>query len=286
MNASDPIHAALQDFAAAVTAKMTQVTAGEPEDQVRGPFETFMEAAARAFGWEVVCTGETPLPDRLGRPDYAVHRNQLLAGYVELKAPGIGAAATRFRGRNREQFKRFSATPNILFTDGNEWALYRNGELGGMVVRLSGDVATDSGEAVLPRDAHDVESILRDFLLWEPTIPISRNGKIDLLPGSGPLPNGRLGRRSASTPARRSTLGRLDDLATVTTSMRVAAFVYGIAGPRSLRSGADVEEAFWYPLGDLLDSHGRRCGSSSTAAPGTAGRASTCGRPAVPSCGG
>ena len=48
-------------------------------------------------------------------------------------------------------------------------------------------------------------------------------------------------------------LGRLDDLATVTTSMRVAAFVYGIPGPRPLRSGDEVEEAFWYPFADLLD---------------------------------
>ena len=180
MNQVTPVHAALRDFAAAVTAKTTQVTAGEPEDQVRGPFETFMEAVARACGWEVICTGETPLPDRLGRPDYAVHRNQLLAGYVELKAPGTGATATRFRGRNREQFKRFSAAPNILYTDGNEWALYRNGELTGKVVRLSGDVAADGGEAALPGDAGAVEGLLRDFLLWEPAIPVSRNGRIDL----------------------------------------------------------------------------------------------------------
>ena len=48
-------------------------------------------------------------------------------------------------------------------------------------------------------------------------------------------------------------LGRLDDLATVTTSMRVAAFVYGIAGPRPLRTGDEVEEAFWYRFAELLD---------------------------------
>ena len=87
-----------------------------------------MADAARALGWSVVCTGETPLPGRLGRPDYAVHLNHLLAGYVELKAPGVGANATRFKGHNREQWKRFSAIPNLLYTDGNEWALYRNGE--------------------------------------------------------------------------------------------------------------------------------------------------------------
>ena len=174
MNRSMPIHEALQNFAAAVTAKMTQVTLGEAEDQVRGPFETFMAEAARALGWNVVCTGETPLPDQIGRPDYAVHRDQLLAGYVELKAPGVGATAIRFRGRNRDQFKRFSVVPNILYTDGNEWALYRDGKLVDEVVRLSGDVAA------APRDARAIEHLLRDFLSWEPFIPTGRKGKIDL----------------------------------------------------------------------------------------------------------
>lgn len=173
MNHNISIHAALQNFAAAVAEKMSQVTLGEAEDQVRGPFEAFMADAARALGWDVVCTGETPLPDRIGRPDYAVHRNGVLAGYVELKAPGVGATATRFRGRNRDQFKRFSAVPNMLYTDGDEWALYRNGKLVDEVVRLSGDVAA-------PRDAHAIERLLRDFLSWEPFIPTDRRGKIDL----------------------------------------------------------------------------------------------------------
>ena len=173
MNHSISIHAALQNFAAAVKEKMSQVTLGEAEDQVRGPFEAFMADAARALGWDVVCTGETPLPDRIGRPDYAVHRTGVLAGYVELKAPGVGVTAARFRGRNRDQFKRFSAVPNMLYTDGNEWALYRNGNLVDEVVQLSGDAAT-------PQDAHAIERLLRDFLSWEPFIPTDRRGKIDL----------------------------------------------------------------------------------------------------------
>ena len=174
------IHTALQDFAASVTAKMTQLTPGEPEDQVRGPFEIFITEVARVLGWNVVCTGETPLPGRLGRPDYAVHLNQLLAGYVELKAPGTGATASRFKGRNRAQFERFSATPNILYTDGNEWALYRDGELVDKVVRLAGDVSTDGREAPEPQDAEAVECLLRDFLSWNPIIPTDSKGKIDL----------------------------------------------------------------------------------------------------------
>ena len=180
MHRTTAIIEALQKFAEAVTAKMTQLTAGEPEDQLRGPFENFMADAADAIGWKVVCTGETPLPGRLGRPDYAVHRDQLLAGYVELKAPGAGANAKRFKGHNRSQFKRFSAIPNILYTDGNEWALYRGGELTGKTIRLSGDVASEGKKAATPRDAQAIEGLLRDFLAWEPFIPEGPNGKIDL----------------------------------------------------------------------------------------------------------
>jgi len=180
MNTSTSIHNALQDFAADVTAKMTQVTPGQPEDQLRGPFENLMTDAARALAWNVICTGETPLPDRLGRPDYAVHLNKLLAGYVELKAPGVGVNPNRFTRHDRDQWKRFSAIPNVLYTDGNEWALYRSGEIVGQVVRLSGDVAANGKKAVGPSDAHAIERLLRDFLSWEPFIPTDRLGKIDL----------------------------------------------------------------------------------------------------------
>lgn len=180
MNESTLILESLQKFTTHVTEKMTQVVVGEPEDQLRAPFEAFMSDVAKALGWSAVCTGETPLPDRLGRPDYAVHRNSLLSGYVELKAPGVGAVHTRFRGHNRAQFKRFSAIPNILYSDGNEWALYRSGKRVGKVVHLSGDIATDGKGAAVLQNAQMLECLLRDFLLWEPMLPTNRRGHIDL----------------------------------------------------------------------------------------------------------
>ena len=180
MNTTSKIHVALQELAATVKEKTTQSTPGQSEEQLRAPFENFIGAAANALGRDVVCTGETPLPDHLGRPDYAVHLNQMLAGYVELKAVGKGATASLFQGHDREQFKRFSAIPNMLYTDGNEWALYRNGELVDRVVRLSGDVAAEGSKAVAMQDAHALESQLRDFLMWQPFIPTDRAGRIDL----------------------------------------------------------------------------------------------------------
>jgi hypothetical protein len=174
------IEEALQRFAETVRAKMSTLTPGEPEDQLRGPFENFMGDAARALGWNVVCTGETKLPGRLGKPDYAVHLNKLLAGYVELKAPGVGANPGRFGGHNLEQWKRFRAVPNLLYCDGNEWALSRGGEILGKIVRLSGDIAAEGRKAIGSEDTHAVERLLRDFLSWQPIIPTDRKGKIDL----------------------------------------------------------------------------------------------------------
>ncbi|MDP2896738.1 MAG: type ISP restriction/modification enzyme [bacterium] len=146
-----------------------------------------MAVAAEALGWSVVCTGETKLPGRLGKPDYAVHLNKLLAGYVELKAPGVGANPKRFSGHNRDQWKRFQPIPNLLYCDGNEWALYRSGELVDKLVRLSGDIATDGKKAVGPGDPQAVERLLREFFSWQPIIPMDRDGKIDLKAFAGLL---------------------------------------------------------------------------------------------------
>ncbi|MCI0334570.1 MAG: hypothetical protein L0228_15240 [Planctomycetes bacterium] len=172
--------AALRKFADTVTAKMTSLTVGEPEDQLRAPFEVFMTEVGQALGRRVVCTGETRLADRLGKPDYAVHATKILAGYVELKAPGLGANPASFRGRNRDQWKRFSAIPNLIYCDGNDWGLYHDGESIRPIVRLSGDISTDGKKAVSAKDAAALLGLLTDFLSWQPIIPTTSKGEIDL----------------------------------------------------------------------------------------------------------
>ena len=177
------ILAALQKFADAVTAKTKALTHGEPEDQLRGPFEVFMQEAGHILSGQkghVVCAGETRLAGRLGRPDFAVHAGKLLAGYAELKAPGIGATPSRFTGHNADQWKRFKAIPNLIYCDGNDWGLYRSGEAVRPVARLSGDVASDGNKAVTTKDAQAVLGLLTDFLSWQPIIPTKPNGLIDL----------------------------------------------------------------------------------------------------------
>ena len=181
------ILAALKKFADGVTAKMTTLTAGEPEDQLRGPFDAFMQEVGQALAQKVVCTGETKLAGRLGKPDFAVHSNDLLVGYVELKTPGVGANPNRFTGHNAQQWKRFKAIPNLIYCDGNEWALYRSGKREWRLVRLSGDVASDGRKAVEEEDARRLLALLTDFLSWSPIIPTDRKGKLDLKGFAGML---------------------------------------------------------------------------------------------------
>lgn len=179
MKKKDQVRAGLVRFAQVVTSKSTTVAKGAPEDQLRAPLEEFFEHLGGTWGWTVTCTGEVP-EGRLGRPDYAVFRNALLTGHVELKKPGTGAVAARFTGRDREQFKRFSNLPNVLYTDGNEWALYRSGKRVRDQVRLAGAVDLEAGDAVGPDDGRRLEPLLRDFLEWRPILPATAGGDIDL----------------------------------------------------------------------------------------------------------
>lgn len=180
MPSADPIHEALREFADAVRAKTAAQGRGQPEEQLRGPFETLLSRIGAAEGLSVVASGEAQLPAGLGRPDFAVHRDGLLTGYAELKAPGRGARKEHFRDRDREQFERFSSLPNVLYTDGNEWTLYRLGDLGGGVVRFAGNVAESGANAVSREDARSLASLLRMFLAWAPIIPTTASDDIDL----------------------------------------------------------------------------------------------------------
>jgi hypothetical protein len=169
----------LQRFASAVHIKMNQHVSGEPEEQLRTPFENLMTSVGVLLDSEVTCTGETPLPNQIGKPDFAILRKSGLTGYVELKAPGVGAKTSQFKGRNKEQAERFAAIPNMLYSDGNEWAIYKYGELTGSLVSFAGDISKKGSSAVTQKDADELLYLLRNYLDWQPNLPL-QGGKLDL----------------------------------------------------------------------------------------------------------
>ena len=161
---------ALGDFADSAYSKCA-AGSGEPEDQLRAPIEALFEDYGRIIGRAILLTGEPHLKDRIGKPDFAAHDQAHTIGYVEVKAPGKGAAPALFKGHDLEQWRRFQSVPNLLYTDGNQWALYRSGEREGLIVRLPADFLVEGRAAVTPATAATLFQMLTVFSSWTPILP-------------------------------------------------------------------------------------------------------------------
>jgi len=160
------------DFGKSTKAKLSNAGAqGAPEDQLRAPLERLVTDLASLCGLPanaVTLVGESTLSDLKTRPDYAVSLHNALAGFVEIKAPGKGADPRNFEGHDKAQWEKLQPLPNLIYTDGNEWSLWRAGELQGEVIRVTGDVRRSGAELELPPS---VLALFEDFIKWQPTPP-------------------------------------------------------------------------------------------------------------------
>ncbi|MDE2850188.1 MAG: N-6 DNA methylase [Acidobacteriota bacterium] len=110
------------------------------------------------------------LSDIKTRPDYAVTCGNGLTGFIEVKAPGKGADPRRFRDpHDREQWTKLQTLPNLIYTDGSGFSLWRSGELAAQVP-LAGDVETAGAKLSAP---DRLLSLFADFFRWEPQPPRS-----------------------------------------------------------------------------------------------------------------
>jgi hypothetical protein len=165
---------AIARFGAEAKAKLANPSAtGEPEDQLRAPLEGLFADVAELCGFKrewLAAVGESSLSTLKTRPDYAITLRNALVGYVEVKAPGKGADPRRYKGHDKEQWEKLQSLPNLLYTDGNSFSLWQNGELVGSIVELEGDVGTSGAKLAAP-----LELVARfdNFLRWQPIPPKS-----------------------------------------------------------------------------------------------------------------
>ncbi|MGD1036381.1 MAG: type ISP restriction/modification enzyme [Roseiarcus sp.] len=160
-------------FGAAVKAKLSNAAiSGAPEDQLRGPLETLISELAEIGGLvagALQLVGETSLRHLQVRPDFAVSVNNALVGFIEVKAPGKGFDPRKFSDpHDKAQWAKFKSLPNLLYTDGNGFSLWRNGKQEGKSVTFEGDIET-SGSKLQAPDA--LGALLSDFLNWAPQPP-------------------------------------------------------------------------------------------------------------------
>ncbi len=164
---------AVASFGADVSAKLSNLGAkGEPEDQLRAPLERLIEDFAEICGFlrkEIAAVGETSLSELKTRPDYAVTVRNTLVGFIEVKAPGKGADPRKFKDKHdKQQWEKLQSLPNLLYTDGNEFSLWRSGQLEGAIVRLTGDIETSGSSLEAPAS---LQALFENFFQWQPIPP-------------------------------------------------------------------------------------------------------------------
>jgi len=166
-------------FANAVREKFSSVLVGQPEDQLKNPVENLVRSLGTQFGRTLSVVTEVTAED-IGRPDMAVAVDRALAGHIELKKPGTGADPTRFTGHNAQQWRKFQELPNLIYTDGNAWALYRSGQRVGNIVDI-GEIDQRGIRGLKQEATSDFLTIIRQFLTWEPVTPASPRALAELL---------------------------------------------------------------------------------------------------------
>ncbi|NMM92307.1 hypothetical protein B2J88_50110 [Rhodococcus sp. SRB_17] len=100
------------------------------------------------------------------RPDYAISVAGAITGYLEVKKPGANLDPSSFTGHNLRQWERQRDLPNLIYTNGTEWRIYRDGEFDRDPVHLSGGPLKVAGKNLTAPD--QLETLLTDFLRWKP----------------------------------------------------------------------------------------------------------------------
>src|SRR5882757_1775663 len=169
------VSSAIAAFGAKAKEKLANPAAsGQPEDPLRTPFEQLLGEISDISNFgkaAVTAVGESSVSHLKTRPDYAVTVHKALVGFIELKAPGKGADPRKFRdSHDKAQWEKLRSLPNLIYTDGNAFSLWQNGELVGSVISLIGDVETSGNKLQAPVG---LLGLFKSFLNWKPIPPRS-----------------------------------------------------------------------------------------------------------------
>ncbi len=165
---------AISKFGADAKAKLANAAiSGAPEDQLRNPLENLLHDLAEIDGLPpkaIHLVGETTVKHLKSRPDFAVTKLDALVGFIEVKAPGKGADPRKFAkdSHDGEQWAKLKSLPNLIYTDGNAFSLWHDGELHGKIIQLDGDIESSGAKLKAPET---LRALISSFLQWLPTPP-------------------------------------------------------------------------------------------------------------------
>lgn len=154
-----------------------RLSANKNEAQLTVPVSGLIEGAAQLLSLEATADREISELDGTVRPDFAVRVSKLMVGHVELKAPGVSLDPATYatNSHNGKQWQKLRELPNLLHTNGQEFRLWRYGQLVEDPTHVHAiDLATFKGPLTAsPR----LEGLVNNFLTWKPA-PITSVSKL------------------------------------------------------------------------------------------------------------
>lgn len=157
----------IAQFGAAAKARLNGP--GEPEAALATPVDNLIrEYGEKILNRKIVLHAEVREDAGNVRPDFGVRIDGLMAGHVELKKPGTSLDPSTYgkTTHNGRQWKRLRNLPNLLYTNGLEWRLWRYGELVTMAHLTASSLTKFRGTITAPPE---LDTLLSSFLSWTPT---------------------------------------------------------------------------------------------------------------------
>lgn len=165
---------AVKEFGEASASKLAGP--GDREAAIRAPIEGLLAKVGQQLGLRVVPHDEVRDVERGVRPDYAISVDGVITGYVEVKKPTRSVDPANFTGHDKTQWERQRDLPNLLYTNGTEWRLWRDSEPVGTPVFLTGGELEHAGDALSA--PAQFETVLTEFLRWTPAPITSVNALV------------------------------------------------------------------------------------------------------------
>ncbi|RRR82424.1 N-6 DNA methylase [Streptomyces sp. RP5T] len=146
---------------------------GQKEAAIRRAVETLLVDAAGVLGLQAVLHAEVAIAAHRIRPDLAVRIGKVprnIVGYVELKSPDkSGIHPGSLNQRDRRQWEGMAKLPNLIYTNGQTWIMYRSGRQYGDTIHFEGDLRSAGSRLRLPTASETAfEAMLVAFFGWQP----------------------------------------------------------------------------------------------------------------------
>ena len=148
----------------------------QAEDQLKPLVCGLLKSTGAHFNQNIKTQTEVRVSEYNIRPDIGVAIGNLTCGYIEPKAPDQNADPMRAKSKHdKAQWNNLKCLPNLIYTNGIEWRLYRSGlqPHDRATVCLNSNLVEIGKRAITIKNVQAIEGLLRDFLNYKPIAPTS-----------------------------------------------------------------------------------------------------------------